>query len=532
MEVSIVVPCYNVKEYIVRSIESVLNQSFFNWEMLLVDDGSTDGTSDICKTYASKEKRIKYFYQENQGQGIARNYGIKKASGKYVFFLDPDDWIRSDTLEKLYIYAEKEKLDLIFFDRIVVKKDIENKIKNYYCKLPIQITKVTDCVETPELLYLLEGSLCDKFYRKEILSGIKQKGHPYEDAGILPCILVKAKRIGQIKEAFYYYWNCRDDSTTNKNNTVYIKDSMKEAYDSLRRHSNWELYKNHLKKYLEWNAYVAKYHMQNKAYNDDEGFVQECIELVDKLYPDERKMRSKQYCVWGSYNLRSMVNRVMRKLRSPKCCYSFCNITSLMQERNGNEIVRKVHPNPYREQMIQMDVEQSFRCLTQDEYKGIDYVCIDLLEERFLPVSNNGEYITGSDALQEVTDEFISDISYLGSEAWKENVLKFIRFLKKNFESRQIILVENYLCTGYGMYGAEKSFENEYGDINYTNIKLKECYKYFEEMYEGIHVITNTRKELEFTDIEYPHGCFPWHQNEYLYYEVAEKIEDIVQMNI
>lgn len=80
VEVSIVVPAYNVENYLERCIESVLNQSFPNWELLLIDDGSTDRTVDICKKYAAKDLRIKYFYQHNQGQGIAGRYKAKRTS--------------------------------------------------------------------------------------------------------------------------------------------------------------------------------------------------------------------------------------------------------------------------------------------------------------------------------------------------------------------------------------------------------------------------------------------------------------------
>lgn len=532
--VSVVVPAYNVEKYIERCIESVLKQTFTDWELLLVDDGSNDGTADICKKYVKADERILYLCQDSQGQGVARNNGVEKASGKYIFFLDSDDWIREDTLQRLYNYAEVNQLDLVFFDHITVERNAKGDMEERYFKLPIQIQKITNCLETPELLCRLEGAVWDKFYKKVLLNDIRQKGHPYEDSAILPVILAKSERIGQLKEAFYYYWSIREDSTVNKSDTVFcIKNVIQEVYDSFCFTENWEKYEDSLRKYTEWLILVAKNHIARQNASSEkqvlyDKFIEECWDFADTLYHNEKKMRSYQFLVWGSYNLRSIVNRTQRNLRVPKYYYGFSNITSLMQQRSGNLVLREVHPNGYRERMIQMDVGQTFRYLSDEAYKEIDFVCIDLLEERFLPVSNNGELITGSDALEEVTYKLETDVSYLGSEEWKKYALKYIAFLKEHFKPEQIVLVENYMCIAHGVYGAEELFGEEYGDIAGLNERLKECYQYFEEQYMGIHIVSNTKKELEYTDNVYPHGCVPWHQNEYLYYEMAEKIEQII----
>ena len=97
--ISIITPVYNVEKFIVETIESVLNQSHSNWELILVDDGSTDSSTEICKQYASKDERVKYFHKQNGGQASARNLGIKKAKGEYVTFLDSDDLYCFDKLQ-------------------------------------------------------------------------------------------------------------------------------------------------------------------------------------------------------------------------------------------------------------------------------------------------------------------------------------------------------------------------------------------------------------------------------------------------
>ncbi len=100
--VSIIVPVYNTGQYVGECIESIINQNFNDWELLLIDDGSTDESAQICKGYAIRDNRIKYFYKTNGGVSSARNYGIEKASGRYIMFVDSDDICQVDLLETLY----------------------------------------------------------------------------------------------------------------------------------------------------------------------------------------------------------------------------------------------------------------------------------------------------------------------------------------------------------------------------------------------------------------------------------------------
>jgi glycosyltransferase involved in cell wall biosynthesis len=114
--VSIIMPAYNAEKFIGESIESVLVQTWKNWELIIVDDGSVDNTSQIIKNYAMRDERIKYFFQENQKQGRARNYGIKHSNGEYVAFLDSDDLWVPDKLEIQVEFFRKSGADLIFSD--------------------------------------------------------------------------------------------------------------------------------------------------------------------------------------------------------------------------------------------------------------------------------------------------------------------------------------------------------------------------------------------------------------------------------
>ena len=137
--VSVIVPVYNVEKYLCQCLDSVLNQTYTDFEMILIDDGSTDASGKICDDYAQKDSRITVIHKENGGQSIARNMGIDAARGEYIYFLDSDDYIREDALEKLVFTANETGADIVFFERYMyrdgssepAKKLNRNRVKDY-----------------------------------------------------------------------------------------------------------------------------------------------------------------------------------------------------------------------------------------------------------------------------------------------------------------------------------------------------------------------------------------------------------------
>lgn len=113
MEISVIVPVYNVQDYLIDCVESILNQSFKHFELILVDDGSADNSGKLCDQFACKDTRVKVYHKANEGLGITRKYGFERSIGKYVTFIDSDDTIIFDYLERLYSTAQKNKADLV-----------------------------------------------------------------------------------------------------------------------------------------------------------------------------------------------------------------------------------------------------------------------------------------------------------------------------------------------------------------------------------------------------------------------------------
>lgn len=126
--VSVVVPVYNVEQYLDRCVESIVSQTYSNLEIFLIDDGSSDNSSYICDLWAEKDGRIKVIHKENEGAGFARNTGIENAEGNYILFVDSDDYLDATTVEKCVSVAQKNGSDIVMFGRNDVFPN--GKIKN------------------------------------------------------------------------------------------------------------------------------------------------------------------------------------------------------------------------------------------------------------------------------------------------------------------------------------------------------------------------------------------------------------------
>lgn len=111
-KVSVIIPVYNVHNYLKFCINSVINQSYSNLEIILVDDGSTDGSSVICDNYAKEDKRVKVYHKKNEGVSLARNYGVKKSTGNYIIFVDSDDFVHKEMIKTLVDLCEKKYCDM------------------------------------------------------------------------------------------------------------------------------------------------------------------------------------------------------------------------------------------------------------------------------------------------------------------------------------------------------------------------------------------------------------------------------------
>ncbi|MCQ2387266.1 MAG: glycosyltransferase [Clostridia bacterium] len=144
VKISIIVPVFNTEKYLSECINSLINQTLKNIEIILVDDGSTDNSPAICDEFALKDNRIKVFHKENGGQSSARNLGLKNSNGEYILFVDSDDTILDVACEKMYHVAKRLKADIVHGDTLNQKEQIEKDSNVRY--MPCE-NIVVDCYD-------------------------------------------------------------------------------------------------------------------------------------------------------------------------------------------------------------------------------------------------------------------------------------------------------------------------------------------------------------------------------------------------
>ena len=211
-KVSIIIPVYNVEKYIEKCLDSLVNQTLKDIEVIVVNDGSTDNSDKIINRYVKKYPDIiKYLKKENGGCGSARNEAIKIATGEYIGYVDSDDYVDITMYEKLYNKAKKDKLDIVICGNYVVYEDNDKKIAE-----PINF--VIDNKHDNAFF----GKLCvwNKIYKRTMIKEFKFRNKVwYEDLDFAMYALSKTEKVGYVDEPLYYYL-FRKGSIMNNSNVV------------------------------------------------------------------------------------------------------------------------------------------------------------------------------------------------------------------------------------------------------------------------------------------------------------------------
>ena len=226
-KVSIIVPIYNSSKYLNKCIDSLLNQTLKDIEIILLNDGSTDKSEDIIKEY--QDKRIKYIKKDNTGIGKTRNMGLDIATGEYIMFIDSDDYIALDCAYKMYNKAEKDKCDIVISDYF---EDHDGKIE--VIKYPS--FNDSSLKDNPSILNKVNLGPCNKIYKSSLLKKIRfEENLKYEDAPFVVRALVNANKIGKIDEALSYYVIHSNSETTIRDKRIFdILDISKIIIDIVK----------------------------------------------------------------------------------------------------------------------------------------------------------------------------------------------------------------------------------------------------------------------------------------------------------
>lgn len=206
-KISVIVPVWNAEKFLKRCVDSIINQTYKNLEIILVDDGSADSSWQMCQEYASKDKRVRIFHKENGGQASARNYALDRVTGDFVGFVDDDDWIYPEMYEKLYHYITEYDADIA---RCADCSDeTEEPVKD------VKVT-VTEHKEFFNLIYqdIWGGHVTDRLFTRGIIGGHRfPHSKTIEDMRFMRLIIPDVRREVSTNEKLFFY-TIREDNTS------------------------------------------------------------------------------------------------------------------------------------------------------------------------------------------------------------------------------------------------------------------------------------------------------------------------------
>ena len=232
--VSIIVPVYKVEQYLKRCMDSVLNQTYKNIEIILVNDGSPDNCPALCDKYAKIDSRVRVIHKENGGLSSARNVALDSVKGDYIFFVDSDDWLALDTLEVLNEYLEKD-YDMISFQRtyLTEEKVVEKGEKN---PKDMDVSQYIDA----SFLGRYDFFVTTKIFKAEVFNNVRfLEGRNYEDLEIMHRLFLNMEKVVGLDYFLYYYWKGNEGAITNTITMKNIQDhylSANEIYHASKKY--------------------------------------------------------------------------------------------------------------------------------------------------------------------------------------------------------------------------------------------------------------------------------------------------------
>lgn len=203
--ISIIIPVYNSEQWLEKCVFSILNQSYNNLEIILVDDGSTDQSGTMCDQYRNLDQRVRVYHKENGGQATARNLGLKMASGSYIGFVDSDDWIDQDMYSTLIDAAVSTKADIVMCGRRNVTPEGTILQSVFTCD-DIREWNADEALRRFFLYDDIDGAGCDKIFKRELLEGIEYPvGLICEDLPFICTAIQRVKKIVHVGKPMYNY---------------------------------------------------------------------------------------------------------------------------------------------------------------------------------------------------------------------------------------------------------------------------------------------------------------------------------------
>ena len=239
--ISVIMPVYNVEDYVAEAIESVKQQSYGKWELLLIDDGSTDESSKICKVYSEKDKRIRYIRKENGGVSSARNRGLLEAAGEWIYFMDADDWLDPECFKTIMECRELENVDIVSWNYYLKEEGCSTKASAIR---PERFVETVDEALIREILFYgyadlgerKHGSmrtLWTRIFRTSVIKGLSfcEDVKIGEDALFCAMAYQRAEKAAFLNEYLYYYRKVSSSADRR------FRPDIEETFENLLKHT-------------------------------------------------------------------------------------------------------------------------------------------------------------------------------------------------------------------------------------------------------------------------------------------------------
>lgn len=314
--ISVIIPIYNAINFFQRCIESVLNQTYSDLEIIIIDDGSTDGSEKLCEEYAKKDSRCKVFHQQNKWLSEARNVGIKKATGNYIAFIDHDDWIHPQYFELLLnaIRQTGSKASMCFYKKIFIDHFEEDK-NIYQIKESFKLFKSQDMLNAILEIPISKTRnspipfecIWGKLYSVDVIKDLQFVTMKGEDMEYNSRLYQRVEEFALVPE-YLYYWIQHKNSTHRYPIEVAVEGDLKEGIKICENFSkNHDHIRSKALKRIMLSYLATRYLIKEHTYNNYTPLTYEMLESIKNNYYNEFK-RDKKISVIFKFNILILFN--------------------------------------------------------------------------------------------------------------------------------------------------------------------------------------------------------------------------------
>lgn len=545
--VSVIIPVYNTEAYLDECIRSVVNQSYQDLEILLINDGSTDESGSICKKWEASDCRIRYIEKENEGQGYTRNLGIALATGEYIIFVDSDDYLDETLVDRVYRCIAENKADICVFAHY----GVDDRGMLDKCLLSFKLEKGDCAAANKNLLSHMMPVLWDKMFSSALIKNadIGMSNHICEDLVFNAQLYVRAKKICMLDVPLYYYRYKRQgnlstsfsryfevEQSIHELNVIFEKKDIFEEYWMQLYDIAVTMFKDILLRIKKRTDLDVPAEIKSK-YPEFWTAYKNCLRRWFSAYLDIT-LQDKNYILVGSYNLRILLHRFLLDEDLLGEDYSYSSIVSLMSDTASKQDLLKdcQFKNAYRKKCVEQDMKKRFS--NQARLKDADYIVIDFLDEIWDLIKIRKDcYITGSPFLEETQALKLQNydkIPFLCEERrtlFKKYIGYFIEKVKQS--GRSVVVVKNFLCEKHGKYYDIFTDYENLQEIREMNQELEWYYQYFITCLPDVIVVDSSEfSELIFTQEEFPFGCRPFYYNDGYYQRTAIQINCCINAGV